>query len=89
MTVVDRNVDKKGTRKVAEALTQYLYTPQAQRVFADNGFRPVNPAVKAATARSFPAVKTFTVADFGGWKTINKKVFGNGGLWDQIFSQSR
>lgn len=89
VTVVDRNVDKKGTRKVAEALTQYLYTPQAQRVFADNGFRPVNPAVKAATARSFPAVKTFTVADFGGWKTINKKVFGNGGLWDQIFSQSR
>ena len=89
VTVVDRNVDKKGTRKVAEALTQYLYTPQAQRVFADSGFRPVNPAVKAATARSFPAVKTFTVADFGGWKTINKKVFGNGGLWDQIFSQSR
>jgi sulfate transport system substrate-binding protein len=89
VTVVDRNVDKKGTRKVAEALTQFLYTPQAQRVFADSGFRPVNPAVKAATARSFPAVKTFTVADFGGWKTINKKVFGNGGLWDQIFSQSR
>jgi len=89
VTVVDRNVDRKGTRKVAEAFTRYLYTPQAQRVFADNGFRPVDPAVKAATARSFPAVKTFTVSEFGGWKSINKKVFGNGGLWDQIFSQSR
>ena len=89
VTVVDRNVEKKGIRKVAEAFTKFLYTPQAQRVFADSGFRPVDPGVKAATARSFPAVKTFTVSEFGGWKTINKKVFGNGGLWDQIFSQSR
>jgi sulfate transport system substrate-binding protein len=74
---------------VAEAFTKYLYTPLAQKIFATNGFRPVTPEAKAATKGKFPAVKTFTVADFGGWKTVNKKFFGSGGTWDEIFSKSR
>ena len=89
VAVVDKNVEKHGTRKVAEAFTKYLYTPLAQKIFATNGFRPVTAEAKAATKGKFPAVKTFTVADFGGWKTVNKKFFGSGGLWDEIFSKSR
>lgn len=89
VAVVDKNVEKHGTRKVAEAFTQYLYTPLAQKIFATNGFRPVTPQAKAATKGQFPVVKTFTVADFGGWKTVNKKFFGSGGLWDEIFNKSR
>jgi sulfate transport system substrate-binding protein len=89
IAVVDENVNKHGTRKVAEAFTSFLYTPFAQKVFAINGFRPVTPAAKAASKNLFPAVKTFTVADFGGWKTVNKKFFGSGGLWDEIFRKSR
>lgn len=89
IAVVDKNVNKHGTRKVAEAFTRFLYTPFAQKVFAINGFRPVTPVEKAASKNLFPAVKTFTVADFGGWKTVNKKFFGSGGLWDEIFRKSR
>jgi len=90
IAVVDRNVDKKGTRKVAEAFARYLYTDTAQRIFADEGFRPVTAKVKAETRGSFPVIsKIFTAADFGGWNTINKKFFGKGGLWDSIFAKSR
>ena len=89
VAVIDKNVDKRGTRKVAKAFTEYLFTPLAQKIFASKGFRPVTTAVKATTKGKFPAVKTFTVADFGGWKTVNKKFFGSGGLWDQIFSKTR
>jgi sulfate transport system substrate-binding protein len=90
VAVVDKNVDKKGTRKVAEAFAKFLYTDPAQQAFADEGFRPVTPKVKAATRNRFaPLTKVFTAKDFGGWNAINKTFFGNGGLWDQIFSKSR
>jgi len=89
VAVVDKNVEKHGNRKVAEAFTKYLYTPLAQKIFASNGFRPVTPEAKAAAKGLFPTVKTYTVADFGGWKTVNKKFFGSGGIWDEIFSKSR
>jgi sulfate transport system substrate-binding protein len=90
IAIVDKNVDKKGTRKVAEAFTRYLYSDAAQKEFVNEGFRPVTAAGKAYAKGRFPAIsKLFTVTDFGGWKTINKKFFGSGGLWDQIFSKSR
>jgi sulfate transport system substrate-binding protein len=90
VAVVDKNVDKKGTRKVAEAFAKFLYTDAAQQAFADEGFRPVTPKVKAATRNRFaPLTKVFTAKDFGGWNAINKTFFGTGGLWDQIFSKSR
>ena len=90
VAVVDKNVDRKGTRKVAEAFARFLYTDEAQEAFADEGFRPVNPKVKAATRNRFsPLTKVFTAKDFGGWAAINKSFFGTGGLWDQIFSKSR
>ncbi len=90
IAVVDKNVDKKGTRKVAEAFARYLYTDTAQKEFVNEGFRPVTAAGKTFARGKFPTLsKVFTVNDFGGWKTINKKFFGSGGLWDQIFSKSR
>ncbi len=90
IAVVDKNVDRKGTRKVAEAFARYLYSEPAQRAFAEEGFRPVNAKVKAETRSRFaPVSKLFTARDFGGWDTINKRFFGKGGLWDSIFSKSR
>ena len=89
IAVVDQNVDKHGTRKVAEAFAKFLFSPTAQKIFVDEGFRPVTPQGKAYAAGKFPDVKTFKVVDLGGWKAVSKKFFDKGGLWDQIFSQSR
>ena len=89
IAVVDKNVDKHGTRKVAEAFSRFLYTPAAQKVFVSNGFRPVTAEGKAFAGNRFQQIRTFTVANFGGWNSVNKKIFGKGGLWDQIFAKSR
>jgi sulfate transport system substrate-binding protein len=89
IAVVDKNVNKHGNRKVAEAFTKFLYTPAAQKAFVNNGFRPVTAEGKAYARGKFQQVETFTVDSFGGWNTVNKKFFGKGGLWDQIFSKSR
>lgn len=89
IAVVDKNVDKHGTRKVSEAFAKFLYTPAAQKAFANNGFRPVTPAGKAAARGKFQQVQTYTVEAFGGWAKVNKSFFGKGGTWDQIFSKSR
>ncbi|MFN9646147.1 MAG: sulfate ABC transporter substrate-binding protein [Cyanobacteriota bacterium] len=89
VAVVDKVVDKRGTRKVAEAFVRYLYTPEAQKIFVDNGFRPVTPEGKAYARGKFPTVNFYKVSDFGGWGAVDKKFFSAGGLWDQIFSKSR
>lgn len=90
VTVVDRNVDRKGTRKVAEALARYLSGPEAQEIFAEEGFRPVDPQVWARVQANYAPVKQLARArDYGGWETIDKKFFSEGGLWDQIFRNSR
>ncbi len=88
-TVVDRNVDRKGTRRAAEAFVRFLFTPPAQAVFAKNGFRPATPAGKAAARGRFQQLKFFTIGDLGGWDAFDKKHFGKGGEWDQIFRKSR
>lgn len=85
VAVVDRNVDKHGTREVAEAFVQYLFTPEAQRAFAKVGFRPVDPAIAAEFADQYPNVKTlFTVKDLGGWQTIQERFFDDGAIFDKI-----
>jgi sulfate transport system substrate-binding protein len=85
ITVVDANVDKHGTREVAEAFVQFLFTPEAQREFAKVGFRPVEESVKAEVANDYPEIKTlFTVDDFGGWDEIQAKFFDDGAVFDQI-----
>lgn len=89
VAVVDKNVDRNGTRKVAEAFTRFLYTPAAQKVFVDNGFRPATAEGKAYARGKFPAVKTYTVEAFGGWPAVTSKFFRDGAIWDQIFRSSR
>jgi sulfate/thiosulfate-binding protein len=89
VAVVDKVVDRRGTRKVAEAFVRYLYTPTAQKFFVDNGFRPVTPEGKAYARGKFPTVNFYKVGDFGGWGAVDQKFFGKGGIWDQIFAKSR
>ncbi|MEH1768182.1 sulfate ABC transporter substrate-binding protein [Nostoc sp.] len=87
IAVVDKNVDKHGTREVAEGFVKYLYTPEAQQEFVKLGFRPVDETLaqtKEVTDK-FPKVKTLgTVADLGGWSEIDKKFFADGGVFDKI-----
>lgn len=85
VAVVDSNVDKHGTREVAEAFVEYLFTPEAQREFAKVGFRPVDPTVAEETVKQYPPVKTlFTAQDMGGWDQIDKKFFADGAIFDKI-----
>jgi sulfate/thiosulfate transport system substrate-binding protein len=85
VAVVDKVVDKRGTRKVAEAFTKFLFTTQAQREFAKTGFRPVDPTAAREVAKKFPKIaKLYTIKDFGGWDAAQKKFFADGAIFDQI-----
>ncbi len=92
IAVVDKNVDKHGTRDVAEGFVKYLYSPEAQQEFAKLGFRPVDetaPATKELAGK-YPKVKTLgTVGDYGGWDTVQTKFFADGGLFDKIQAQKK
>ncbi len=88
VAVVDANVDKHGTREVAEAFAAYLFTPEAQRIFAEVGFRPVEPTVAQEFASQYPTVtKLFTVKDLGGWSAVQDKFFADGAAFDQMQSR--
>ncbi len=87
IAVVDKNVDKHGTRKIAEAFVRFLFTPEAQREFANVGFRPVNAQVVKEFDSQYPDVKKLvTVKDFGGWANIQTKFFADKAIFDQIIS---
>ncbi|MFP5421840.1 MAG: sulfate ABC transporter substrate-binding protein [Gammaproteobacteria bacterium] len=86
VAVVDQNVDKKGTRKVAEAYLNYLYSDEGQRLAAKHFYRPRNEAIAAEFSKQFPALKLVTIdKDFNGWKTAQPKFFNDGGVFDQIY----
>ena len=88
IAIVDKNVDKHGTRAVSEAFAKYLFTSEAQRDFAAVGFRPVNAAVAKEVGGKFPKVrKLYTASEFGGWDSIQKKFFDDGGVFDKIYSR--
>lgn len=92
IALVDRNVDKHGTREVAKGFVDYLFTPEAQAEFAKIGFRPANETVPQTKelADKFPKVGNLaTVADYGGWDAVQKKFFEDGALFDQIQAQRR
>lgn len=87
VAVIDKNVERKGTRKVAEAYLQYLYSEEGQRIAAKNFYRPRNEKVAADFAKQFPAIKLVTIdKDFGGWQTAQPKFFNDGGIFDQIYA---
>jgi sulfate/thiosulfate transport system substrate-binding protein len=88
VTVVDKNVDRKGTRKVAEAYLQYLYSDEGQEIAAKNFYRPTNEKIKAKFEKTLPKLPLFTIDQaFGGWDKASKEHFADGALYDQI-SQS-
>jgi sulfate/thiosulfate transport system substrate-binding protein len=88
VAVVDKIVEKHGTRRVAEAYLNFLYTPQGQELAAKHGYRPRDTKVLAAHAAQFPTLKLFTIQDtFGGWGKAQKEHFSDGGVFDQIATQ--
>jgi sulfate transport system substrate-binding protein len=91
VALVDKNVDRHGTRKLAQAYLQFLYSPQGQALAAKHHFRPANPeGVPAALLAPFPNVKTVTVdAAFGGWKKAQATHFADGGFFDQMYKPGR
>jgi sulfate transport system substrate-binding protein len=90
VAVVDRNVDRKKTRAVAEAYLRFLYTPEAQEIEAKNYYRPRNQDVLAKYRSQFPNIALSTVdEDFGGWDKAQATHFGNGGVFDQIYQPGR
>ncbi len=87
VAIVDRVVDKRGTRKQAQAYLDYLYTAEGQEIAAKNYYRPRDPKVAAKYAKQFAPVKLFTIDElFGGWRTAQKTHFDDGGVFDQIYA---
>ena len=85
VAIVNKVVDKKGTRKQATAYLNFLFSPEGQEIIAKHYFRPRDPAVAKKYASRFPAIKTFTVEEkFGSWEAVQKTHFADGGIYDQI-----
>lgn len=90
VSVVDKVVDKKGTRKAAEAYLQYLYTDAGQEIAAKHNLRPRNEKLLAKYAKQFPKLNTFTVDDvFGGWAKAQKEHFNDGATYDQVIAAAK
>jgi sulfate transport system substrate-binding protein len=88
VTVVDKNVDKHHTRKVAQAYLDYLYSTEGQEIAAKNFYRPTDPAVAAKYAKQFPKVELITIDKvFGGWRKTQSAHFADGGVFDQIYKK--
>ena len=86
VTVVDKVVDRHGTRKIAEAYLKYLYTDTGQQIVAQNFYRPRTQSIAEQFASQFPAMNLFTIADtFGDWDQAQAKHFDDGGSFDQIY----
>ena len=85
VTIVDKLVDKHGTRAVAQAYLDYLYSPEGQEIAAKNFYRPRLESVAQKYASSFPKLELFTIDEvFGGWQKAQKTHFSDGGVFDQI-----
>ncbi len=88
VTIVDKNVDRKGTREVAQAYLEFLYTDDAQRLAGKHYYRPSNPTIAAEFADRVPAVNLFGIDEvFGGWKVAQETHFNDGGVFDRILSE--
>jgi sulfate transport system substrate-binding protein len=85
VAVVDKNAQRHGTTQVAQAYLRYLYSPEGQRIAAQNYYRPRLKSVAAKFASRFPRIKLFSIAEFGGWRKAQKVHFGDGGTFDQIY----
>ena len=90
VSIVDKVVDKKGTRNVAQAYLEYLYTPEGQEIAAKNYYRPRLESVAKKYSSTFPKIKLVTIDEvFGGWQTAQKTHFADGGIFDQIYQPNQ
>ena len=85
VTVVDKNADSNGTRQIAEAYLNFLYTPAIQQIIAKNHYRPRLESAASAANPPFTPVKLFTIEEFGGWRKAQAKHFNDGGIFDDIY----
>jgi sulfate transport system substrate-binding protein len=90
VSVVDKVVDKKGTRAVAEEYLKYLYSPEGQEIAAKRYYRPRSEAIAKKYASQFPNVKLFTLAEIvGDWQKTQKIHFADGGVFDQVYQPNQ
>jgi sulfate/thiosulfate-binding protein len=90
VAVVDKVVDRRSTRKVAEAYLNYLYSDVGQEIAARNFYRPRNPTIAAKYENVFPKANLFTIDEkLGGWQAAQKKHFADGGVFDQIYQPGK
>jgi sulfate transport system substrate-binding protein len=90
VTLVDKNADKHGTRALAQAYLEYLYSPVGQEIAAKNFYRPRLPAVAEKYSAEFPKLNLFTLEEvFGSWAQAQKTHFDDGGIFDQIYTQGK
>lgn len=88
IAIVDTYVDKHGTREVAEAFLEFLFTPEAQQIFAKHGLRSPDPEVAKATVEQYPPIEDlFTISDFGGWKEATPRFFGDTGIFYEVLAE--
>ena len=88
VTVVDKVVDRHGTREVAKAYVEYLYSPEGQKIAGDNYYRPIDPKVASQFDKLFPKISLFTIDEvFGGWGKAQKTHFADGGVFDTIYTR--
>ncbi len=88
VAVVDKVVDKRGTRAVAQAYLEYLYSPEGQDLAGRHHYRPIDPATAARYANAFPKLGLFTVDEvFGGWQKAQQAHFADGGIFDRIYTR--
>jgi sulfate transport system substrate-binding protein len=90
VAIVDANVDRKGTREVAQAYLEFLYSPAAQEIIANNHYRPYLAEVLSAHEADFPAIELFSIKQIAGsWREAEDKFFSEGAVFDQIFEEGR
>ncbi len=89
VAVVDKTVDKRGTRPVAQAYLEFLYSDEGQEIVAKNYYRPVTERFAKKYASQFPNIKLFPITELGGWTQAQKTHFADGGLFDQIYAPGK
>jgi sulfate transport system substrate-binding protein len=86
VTIIDKNVDRKGTRALAQAFLEYLYSDEGQDIAGINFYRPVSEKAQAKYVKQLPKIKLFTIDEaFGGWTKAAAEHFADGGRFDQIY----
>nr|WP_235948780.1 sulfate ABC transporter substrate-binding protein [Paenibacillus glycinis] len=86
VAVVNKNADKHGTRDVAKAYLDYLYTNEGQKIIAQNFYRPTNLTIAAQYAKQFKSLELTNIRNFGGWDKAQAKFFNDGGVFDKIYA---